>query len=97
MSGRIDLGARLGPVLTACIGVTTRGVRASRLMHKVPGDDDVRCGRSSVSALTIRTVFAECSQLRGLFVAPASLSARHRPEGWTGALALQTIGHSASR
>ena len=37
MSGRIDLGARLGPALTACIGVTTRGVRASRLMHKVPG------------------------------------------------------------
>ena len=28
MSGRIDLGARLGPALTACIGVTTRGVRA---------------------------------------------------------------------
>jgi len=37
VSGRIDLGARLGPVLTACIGVTTRGVRASRLMHEVPG------------------------------------------------------------
>ena len=28
VSGRIDLGARLGPALTACIGVTTRGVRA---------------------------------------------------------------------
>jgi hypothetical protein len=29
VSGRIDLGARLGPALTACIGVTARGVRAS--------------------------------------------------------------------
>ena len=29
VSGRIDLGARLGPALTACIGVTTRGVRAA--------------------------------------------------------------------
>ncbi len=28
MSGRIDLGARLGPAQTACMGVTTRGVRA---------------------------------------------------------------------
>ena len=37
MSSRIDLGARLGPALTACIGVTARGVWASRLMHKVPG------------------------------------------------------------
>jgi hypothetical protein len=34
VSGKIDLGARLGPALTACIGVTTRGVRAARLMHK---------------------------------------------------------------
>jgi hypothetical protein len=34
---RIDLGARLGPAITACIGVPTRGVRGSRLMHKVPG------------------------------------------------------------
>jgi hypothetical protein len=31
VSGRIDLGARLGPALTACIGVTTRGVWASHL------------------------------------------------------------------
>ena len=29
MSGRIDLEARLGPALTACIGVTTRGVLAA--------------------------------------------------------------------
>ena len=28
VSGSIDLGARAGPALTACIGVTTRGVRA---------------------------------------------------------------------
>ena len=34
--GRIDLGARLGPVLTACIGVTTRGVQASHVTHRVP-------------------------------------------------------------
>jgi hypothetical protein len=34
---RIDLGARLGPAITACIGVPTRGVRGSRLMHWVPG------------------------------------------------------------
>lgn len=27
MSDRIDLGARLGPVMTACIGVATRGVQ----------------------------------------------------------------------
>jgi hypothetical protein len=64
-------------------------------MHRVPAGDDVRCGRLSVSAQTIRTVFGECSQLRGLFVAPAGLSARHRPESWTGAGALQTTRHSA--
>ena len=27
VSDRIDLGARLGPVMTACIGVATRGVQ----------------------------------------------------------------------
>jgi hypothetical protein len=37
VSGRIDLGARLGPALTACTGVTARGVRASHGMHGVPG------------------------------------------------------------
>src|ERR1039458_7550142 len=52
VNDRIDVGARLGLGPTACICVTTRGVRAPHLMHKVPGDDDVRCGRSSVSALT---------------------------------------------
>jgi hypothetical protein len=32
VSGRIDLGARLGPALTACIGVAANDVRASHLM-----------------------------------------------------------------
>jgi hypothetical protein len=32
---RIDLGARLGPALTAYIGVTTRGVRASHRLTAV--------------------------------------------------------------
>ena len=53
-SGKIDLGARLGPVLTACIGVTTRGVRASHSRHRVPGPAtppgaDVRALRHSRS------------------------------------------------
>jgi hypothetical protein len=64
-SGRIDLGARLGPEMTACIGVTTRGVRASHRRHKVPGqaDDDARYGHSSVVALTIAPCFAEHSRI----------------------------------
>ena len=33
-SDRIDLGARLGPLLTACNGVTTRGVRAAHVTHR---------------------------------------------------------------
>jgi hypothetical protein len=35
----LDLAARLGPAVAACIGVTTRGDRAAhtRLMHWVPG------------------------------------------------------------
>ncbi len=37
VSRRINLGARLGPALTACIGLKTGGVRASRLMHTMPG------------------------------------------------------------
>jgi hypothetical protein len=36
VSGRIDLGACLGPALTACIGVTSRGVRASHGRHGAP-------------------------------------------------------------
>jgi hypothetical protein len=37
VSGRIDLGAHLGPALTACIGVTTRGVWASQTVCPVCG------------------------------------------------------------
>ena len=33
VSDRIDLGARLGPVMTACIGVATRGVQVPHGMH----------------------------------------------------------------
>ena len=64
-SGRIDLGARLGPEMTACIGVTTRGVRASHRRHKVPGGggEDARRGRSSIVALTIAPCFAEHSRI----------------------------------
>jgi hypothetical protein len=63
-SGRIDLGARLGPALTACIGVSTRGVRVSHHRHKVPvGGEDARRGRSSTVALTIAPCFAERSRI----------------------------------
>ena len=38
VSGRIDLGARRRPALTACIGVTSRGVRAAHTLGTgVPG------------------------------------------------------------
>ena len=55
VSGRIDLGARLGPALTACIGVTTRGVRASHpdaqgaRRPATPPGADVRAFRHSRS------------------------------------------------
>ena len=55
MSGRIDLGAHLGPALTACIGVTTRGVWASQTVcpvcgffsaeHKIPKEPFVNGAR----------------------------------------------------
>jgi hypothetical protein len=64
MSGRIDLGARLGLALTACIGITTRGVRAAHRRHKVPGGgEDAKRGRSSIVALTIAPCFAEHSRI----------------------------------
>jgi len=48
--------------MTACIGVTTRGVRASHGMHiGCQAGDDARCGRSSVAILTIAPCFAERS------------------------------------
>jgi hypothetical protein len=53
MSPRIDLGAGLELALTACIGVTTRGIRAAHAMHKVPGGGGgggARRGHSSVTA-----------------------------------------------
>jgi hypothetical protein len=57
VSCRIDLGAVLGPALTAYIGVTARGVRASHAMHKVPGGGGggARRGHSSVTAFRSRS------------------------------------------
>jgi hypothetical protein len=87
VSNRIDLGARLGPALTACIGVTTRGVRASHAMHKVPQDDNAGYGRSSVTTLTIAAS------------SPAKLECKNRwkfgerrDDGWRGAKVLGTQG-----
>jgi hypothetical protein len=65
VSGRIDLGARLGPALTACIGVTTRGVRASHGMHGVPGGRRRRQVRTFEHCDTHdRTVFRGAQSLR---------------------------------
>ena len=65
VSGRIDLGARLGPALTACIGVTTRGVRASHGMHGVPGGRRRRQVRTLEHCDTHdRTVFRGAQSLR---------------------------------
>ncbi|MGD0875156.1 MAG: hypothetical protein ABSA14_09220, partial [Acidimicrobiales bacterium] len=72
VSSRIDLGARLGPALTACIGVTARGVWASHVMHKVSGGGRPRRddGDSSNVAQAYRPIeaaknrFQSCRRLR---------------------------------
>ena len=67
MSGRIDLGARLGPALTAYIGATSRGVRASHThgMHGGPGGRRRRQVRTFEHCDTHdRTVFRGAQSLR---------------------------------
>ncbi len=64
MSSRIDLGACLGLVLTACIGVTTRGVRASHGMHMVPGRRRRQVRTFEHCDTHDRTVFCGAQSLR---------------------------------